>query len=109
MGTFSKLAIATVVALLMSCATTRERNVRSSGEGVDSSAAWASLDLDSDGSLSLDELDRQAAMGLLQDFPNADIDHDQRVSKSEWDAWWPRMTDHYVRNQDARPVFESAR
>jgi hypothetical protein len=102
MTTPSKLAIAAAVALLVGCATSHPRNVRLSGEGVDSSAAWASLDSDNNASLSLDEIRQQRAMGLLQDLPNADTDHDQRISRTEWDAWWPRMTDHYVRDADER-------
>ena len=76
MTTFSKLAITIAAALLAACATVNQGNVRTSGEGVDSSAAWTALDLDNDGVLSLDELEQQRAMGLLQDFPNADADHD---------------------------------
>ena len=49
MTTFSKLAIALAAALLTACATVNQGSVRSSGEGVDSSAAWATLDLDNDG------------------------------------------------------------
>jgi hypothetical protein len=74
--------------------------VRSSGEG-DSAAAWALLDSDSDGALSVDELEQQQAMGLLQDLPNADANGDRRISREEWDAWWPRMTDHVVRENGA--------
>ena len=110
MTTFSKLAISLTAALLAACATINQGSVRSSGEGVDSSAAWATLDLDNDGVLSLDELEQERAMGLLQDFPQADGDHDRRVSKAEWDAWWPRMTNHFVRDGSGdQPAFESAR
>jgi hypothetical protein len=109
MNLFSKIAIATAATLLMSCATTHVDNVRSSGEG-DSTAAWALLDADNDGSLTVDELDQQQSMGLLQDFPNVDGDHDDRISRAEWDAWWPRMTDHIVRaDGTATPPFLSAR
>jgi hypothetical protein len=107
MNLFSKAAIATTTLLLMSCAT-QVQNVRSSGEG-DSTAAWALLDADNDGALTVTELDQQQAMGLLQDFPNADTDHDRRISKAEWDVWWPRMTDHIVRaDGTATPPFLSA-
>lgn len=110
MTTFSKLAITVAATLLGACATVPQGSVRSSGEGVDSTAAWTSLDQDNDGVLSLDELEQERAMGLLQDFPNADTDHDHRVSKAEWDAWWPRMTNHYVRDGSGeQPAFESAR
>ena len=108
MNLLSKIAIATTAGLLMSCATSHVGNVRSSGEG-DSSAAWALLDADNDGVLTVGELDQQQAMGLLQDFPNADGDRDSRISRAEWDAWWPRMTDHVVRPEGtATPPFLSA-
>lgn len=110
MTTLSKLAITTAAVLLTACATVNQGNVRTSGEGLDSSAAWTALDPDNDGVLTVDELEQQRAMGLLQDFPNADADHDGRLSKAEWDAWWPRMTNHFVRDQSAEaPAFESAR
>ena len=110
MTTFSKLAISIAATLLAACATVHEGGVRSSGEGMESAAAWAALDIDNDGVLSLDELEQERAMGLLQDFPNADTDQDHRVSKREWDAWWPRMTNHFVRDGSGeQPAFESAR
>jgi hypothetical protein len=110
MTTFSKLAIAAAAVVLTSCATITPPPVRVSGESFDSSAAWATIDLNNDGSLSLDELEQQRAMGLLEDFPNADTDHDGHVSKAEWDAWWPRMTDHYVRESPNEvPALETAR
>ena len=109
MNLLSKVAVVTAAALLlMSCATSRVNNVRSSGEG-DSTAAWTLLDANNDGALGVDELNQQQAMGLLQDFSNADADHDQRISKAEWDVWWPRMTDHIVRaDGTATPPFLSA-
>jgi hypothetical protein len=109
MTSFSKLAIAAAAVVLSSCATTHETSVRMSGDNIDSSAAWATLDLNNDGSLSLDELEQQRAMGLLQDLSAADTNHDDRVTKEEWDAWWPRMTDHYVRASTAEmPALETA-
>ena len=108
MNVLSRIAVVTAATLLMSCATSRVNNVRSSGEG-DSAAAWALLDVDNDGVLTVDELDQQQAIGLLQDFPNADTDHDRRISKAEWDVWWPRMTEHIVRpDGTAKPPFLSA-
>jgi len=110
MTTFSKLAIAAAAVVLTSCATVPSPPVRISGESFDSNAAWATIDLNNDGSLSLDELEQQRAMGLLQDFSNADTDHDGHVSRTEWDAWWPRMTDHYVRDSPSEiPALETAR
>lgn len=108
MNLLSKVTVVAAVMLLTSCATSRVNNVRSSGEG-DSAAAWALLDADNDGSLTVTELDQQQAMGLLQDFPNADADHDRRISKAEWDVWWPRMTEHIIRaDGTATPPFLSA-
>jgi hypothetical protein len=98
----SGIVLAACAAWLGGCATSHVGNVRSSGEG-DSSAAWALLDSDSDGTLSIDELEQQQTMGLLQDLPNADANGDRRISREEWDAWWPRMTDHAVR-EDAAPA-----
>jgi hypothetical protein len=103
------IALAACAAWLAGCATTHVGNVRSSGEG-DSAAAWALLDSDNDGTLSVDELERQQAMGLLQDLPNADANGDRRISREEWDAWWPRMTDHVVReNGIPKDALMSAR
>ena len=48
MNPLSKIAIAAAAMLLMSCATSRVHDVRSSGEG-DSTAAWTLLDADNDG------------------------------------------------------------
>ena len=110
MKTASVFAVAMLAGSLAACATVNEGSVRSSGESMDSSAAWASLDLDSNGTLSLDELEKEHAMGLLQDFPAADSDRDRAISKAEFDAWWPRMTNHFVRaDDDTTPAFESAR
>ena len=105
MTTLSKLALAAGAALLTSCATTGERYhvvaERTPDTVLDSSATWSALDQDADGVLSIDELEKERSIGLLQDFRNADRDHDHRVSKAEWDAWWPRMTGHYVRDGGA--------
>ncbi|HJT99343.1 MAG TPA: hypothetical protein VJ696_13580 [Rhodanobacteraceae bacterium] len=110
MSTLSKLAMITTAAFLTSCATVPPGAVRAPDQPIDSTAAWSLIDLDGDGSLSVDELEQQRAMGLMQDFPNADADSDGRVSKTEWDAWWPRMTDHHVRDvAEEMPAFEPAR
>ena len=87
-----------------------EPAARVSGEGQDSTAAWTALDPVNDGSLSVDELEQQRAMGLMQDWANVDTDGDGRISRTEWDAWWPRMTDHYVRENGGNEVaFDSVR
>lgn len=110
MNLAAKLAVSIAAALIAACATVNEGAVRSSGEDADSSAAWASLDLDNDGVLSPNELETQRAMGLLQDFPNADANHDRGITKAEFDAWWSRMTNHFVRSaSDDTPALESAR
>lgn len=57
----------------------------------DSSAAWARLDTDSDDHLDQDELWQQRALALMQDFETADANQDARVSRAEWDRWWPRL------------------
>ena len=83
------------------CATTpSEYGVRTISDdmSINSDAAWASIDLNGDGSLSLGELEDQRAMGLLQDFDNADTNGDQNVSREEWNVWWPRMTNHHIRD-----------
>jgi len=93
------ILVAAAAAALSSCATVhRDYGVRTlpADFPIESEAAWAALDLDHDGALSRDELEQQRAMGLLQDLPNADTDADGRVSRQEWDAWWPKMTFHHV-------------
>src|SRR5215467_2802833 len=108
MKMLSTLTLAIAAALLIGCASTPEKVTSTPGEPIDSSAAWASLDPDSNGVLSLDELEQQRAMGLLEDFHGADTDHDGQISKAEWDVWWPRMTDHSVQESAAtRPVYTS--
>ena len=100
----SKICLAASVALLSSCATTSEYRMvdaRTPTDTIESNAAWALLDPDNDGSLTLAEIQDERAVGILQDLPNADSDHDGRVSKAEWDMWWPRMTDHYARENGA--------
>ena len=57
-----------------------------------SDAAWAVLDANQDGVLSLDEIEAQHMVGLQQDMRVADANGDGNVSRSEWNAWWPRMT-----------------
>jgi hypothetical protein len=101
MTRLQKTLIAAAMLPLLSCATTRNQEIVRTlppGTVINSDAAWAIQDLNQDGSLSLDELEQQRAMGLLQDFPNADANGDGGVSRQEWDAWWPRMTHHHIRD-----------
>lgn len=56
-----------------------------------SQAAWDTLDLDGSGHLDRDELRSRRAVGLLQDFSHADRDGDGRISRGEWELWWPHM------------------
>jgi hypothetical protein len=57
-----------------------------------SDAAWSRLDPDQDGFLTVDELESQHGMALLRDLWQADTDNDRRVSRQEWNLWWPHMT-----------------
>lgn len=109
MRTVPMLAIAAAAISLAACATVNEGSVRSSGQDMDSTPAWSALDSNSDGALSVDEIEQQHAMGLLQDLRAADGNDDRAISKAEFDAWWPRMTNHFVRSGEAAPAFESAR
>jgi hypothetical protein len=62
------------------------------GDGSNSDAAWVSFDSNRDGYLSTGELEQQHAVGLLRDLPVADANGDGKVSRDEWNAWWPLMT-----------------
>ena len=57
-----------------------------------SDAAWERLDPDQDGFLTVAELESQRGVALLRDLWRADTDRDDRVSRQEWNLWWPRMT-----------------
>jgi hypothetical protein len=105
MKTLALLPISLVM-LVAGCATV-DRSVpsRSSGTEIDSTKAWNELDVDSDGVLTRDELARERTMGLLQDFPFADSNGDGRISREEWNAWWPAMTWHRVREGDRDPTI----
>jgi len=88
------LYLATLACVLGGCATTayESRRSTSSGDGSNSEAAWLALDTDKDDYLSIPELQQQHAVGLLQDLSVADSDHDGKISRPEWNAWWPQMT-----------------
>jgi hypothetical protein len=106
MSALTRLTLAATTALLASCATTASHyhavGPRMPSDVIDSSAAWATFDVNNDGVLSLDEIDQARAIGLMQDLANADADHNGSIARAEWDAWWPRMTDHHV-SDDATP------
>ena len=92
----SKLPLAALIvcASFMIGACTRQA-VKSEPVAADetrSDAAWAVLDANHDGVLSMDEIEAQHMVGLQQDFAVADANGDSRVSRAEWNAWWPRMT-----------------
>jgi hypothetical protein len=68
------------------------RHESTAGDGSNSDAAWAQFDTDNDGYLTFDELTRQHAVGLQRDFSNADTNNDGKISRAEWNGWWPVMT-----------------
>jgi hypothetical protein len=107
MSALTRLTLAATAALLASCATTTSHyqavGPRMPSDVIDSSAAWATLDVNNDGVLTLDEIAQARAIALLQDLSNADADHNGSIAKAEWDTWWPRMTDHHV-SDDATPM-----
>lgn len=89
------LIVAGLASVASGCVGSHDRLTKPSAVAAsnpDSTAAWHVLDSNADGVLATDELTAQRAMGLLQDFPNADADRDGRVSRTEWDALWPRLT-----------------
>jgi hypothetical protein len=94
MKTARGLGITLLVLGICGCATTSHdsRRSTSSGDGSNSDAAWALFDANGDGDLSFDELDLQHAVGLLRDMRVADTNNDGKVSRAEWNAWWPLMT-----------------
>lgn len=94
-STIRRFTVIGFVCALGGCATMHQHDVAQvTGVSADagSEAAWNAFDINQDGVLSMDELVAQHAMGLIQDMPNADRNRDGRVSRSEWNSWWPRMT-----------------
>ena len=74
------------------CATQRSTPVAEVSPGsTEADAAFAWLDVDGNGQLSVADLEIRHAVALMQDFDNADGDGDGHVSRAEWDAWWPHL------------------
>lgn len=88
------LSVATVLLFAAGCASVSPPSETTTHDGAtysDSSAAWTRLDTDANDHLDQDELWQQRALALLQDFQTADANQDARVSRAEWDRWWPRL------------------
>lgn len=84
-----------VVGLLVGacgCASNKVRPSAVAGESINSDAAWAAFDTNKDGYLSRDELHQQHVMALLAYRRSADRDNDGRISRAEWNAWWPKTS-----------------
>ena len=82
-----------LILLCAGCATIKHDHAESvNGTAIaDSTPAWKSLDTDDSGQLTRDELQKERAMVLLQEFDAADVNNDRAISREEWDAWWPTM------------------
>lgn len=90
---FTSAILALAFCLMASaCATTHAAVEQSSSSDASSDASWAQFDTDQNGFLSREELEAQHAVALLRDLHVADRDHDGRVSRREWNAWWPVLT-----------------
>jgi hypothetical protein len=88
------LSVATILLFAAGCASVSPPSETPTTDGFsysDSSAAWSRLDTDGDDHLDQDELWQQRALALMQDFESADANQDARVSRAEWDLWWPRL------------------
>lgn len=85
-------AVVVASAFAMSACTNQAVRVEPVADDTRSDAAWAALDTNHDGVLSMDEIEAQHMVGLQQDLDIADANGDSSVSRAEWNAWWPRMT-----------------
>lgn len=88
------LSMATMLLFAAGCASVAPPTETPTTDGFtysDSSAAWSRLDTDGNDHLDQDELWQQRAVALMQDFETADANQDARVSRAEWDSWWPRL------------------
>ena len=91
----SRLLLAAVVAsasLAVVACSHQSVKVEPVADDARSDAAWAALDTNKDGVLSMDEIEAQHMVGLQQDLAVADANGDGNISRAEWNAWWPRMT-----------------
>lgn len=86
------LAMLLVSGVLAGCATQRVQAPPMEAGHVSSDAAWQRLDADSDGALTLHEIEQQHMVALQEDLSAADANGDGGVSQAEFDAWWPSMT-----------------
>jgi len=90
----SRLLLAAVVLSVFAVGACSHQSVKLDPVADDarSDAAWAALDTNKDGGLSMDEIEAQHMVGLQQDLAVADANRDGNISRAEWNAWWPRMT-----------------
>jgi hypothetical protein len=106
---YRMLALALSCAL-GACATNAARMPDDAGITHGSSdGAWQRLDTDGDGALALEELEKQHGVALQEDLWVADSNDDGRVSRQEFDAWWPLTTRVPVPASMARLNASSAR
>lgn len=108
----SRLSIAAFVAsasFAMGACTHHVVKTEPVADDTRSDAAWAALDANRDGVLSMDEIEAQHMVGLQQDLAVADANGDGSVSRAEWNAWWPRMTKSAAPPSLAGYVASSAR
>lgn len=90
----SRLLLAATVAsaIAMGACTRHAVKVEPVADDTRSDAAWAALDTNHNGVLSMDEIEAQHMVGLQEDLAVADANGDGNISRAEWNAWWPRMT-----------------
>lgn len=86
------LAASVVSALAVGACSHQSVKLDPVADDARSDAAWATLDTNHDGVLSVDEIEAQHMVGLQEDLAVADANGDGNVSRAEWNAWWPRMT-----------------
>lgn len=108
----SRLSLVNIVAsasLAMGACTHQAVRIEPVADDARSDAAWAVLDANHDGVLSMDEIETQHMVALQEDLAVADGNHDGSISRAEWNAWWPRMTKSEPPSSLAGYVSSSAR